>query len=661
LGHWSARCFTLKKTTFIWLLALLLTLGGCIGCSTNEHINYPQTNAELAKQGFAGVLQDTADFNALQGPPLAQKWAGVKSVKVVYDLDSKRMFFIGSNRFKYHHEFCSEILGYIGGLATFNLNNYTTNSLQSYVVADLNYFSQSGKYILQFTSSSKYDTEQIKTMFNACVANSYIKNLCLLVSTNHIEWLVSNGYLTLPTVTVSELYGNQKTQIIRTGVTYGYLQFTDSTTSLSSVKQPAIVVVHGTPLVLPWCEAVLSDEFQSPLSHIQVLCNNRKIPAAAELSIYTNEDWKSLDGKFVELVIDDNAIRISESSPEAAQAAGFQPKKPAAITNLKSNLNERQLLPASELKLTDHYTEAYGNKACGLGKLHDLVKRNPSLFKVPEGAFAIPFAYYNDHMYSSGAWALVEKIQQEQPTGKELKKRLKEVREAIKNTPLNAELVSAVNAEINKQTAWSPFRFRSSSNAEDGNSFNGAGLYDSESAEKGNAEKTAEKAILKVWASLWKEAPYVERSNFGLNQRTCMMGILVHRSFPQELINGVAITANLYRPGFPGYTISLQQGNTSVVQPPPGARAEQLVLMEDNDIRIVGEEISADFITLSNVSPNASLLSQAQRIQLYKALELVSEGMLNTRWSAYTTSWDLEWKFDADGGLYFKQIRPYRR
>jgi hypothetical protein len=98
-----------------------------------------------------------------------------------------------------------------------------------------------------------------------------------------------------------------------------------------------------------------------------------------------------------------------------------------------------------------------------------------------------------------------------------------------------------------------------------------------------------------------------------------------------------------------------------VVQPPPGARAEQLVLMEDNDIRIVGEEISADFITLSNVSPNASLLNQAQRIQLYKALEMVSEGMLNIRWSAYTTSWDIEWKFDADGTLYFKQIRPYRR
>ena len=66
----------------------------------------------------------------------------------------------------------------------------------------------------------------------------------------------------------------------------------------------------------------------------------------------------------------------------------------------------------------------------------------------------------------------------------------------------------------------------------------------------GDSVKSFEKAIKQVWASVWNESSYWEREIFGLNQSNIAMGVLVHRSFPDELANGVVITKNLFRKDF---------------------------------------------------------------------------------------------------------------
>ena len=73
-------------------------------------------------------------------------------------------------------------------------------------------------------------------------------------------------------------------------------------------------------------------------------------------------------------------------------------------------------------------------------------------------------------------------------------------------------------------------------------------------------DRPMDEAMKKVWASLWSYGAYMERQYFGINQRTVYMGILVHRSFPEEQINGVAITKNLYRDSYFGYVVNAQKG-----------------------------------------------------------------------------------------------------
>jgi phosphoenolpyruvate synthase/pyruvate phosphate dikinase len=60
-----------------------------------------------------------------------------------------------------------------------------------------------------------------------------------------------------------------------------------------------------------------------------------------------------------------------------------------------------------------------------------------------------------------------------------------------------------VKNKINNFQDFPAFRFRSSTNAEDLESFSGADLYSSYSAKKDHPTKTIDRAIKKVWASLW--------------------------------------------------------------------------------------------------------------------------------------------------------------
>lgn len=59
--------------------------------------------------------------------------------------------------------------------------------------------------------------------------------------------------------------------------------------------------------------------------------------------------------------------------------------------------------------------------------------------------------------------------------------------------------------------------------------------------------KSIEKAIKQVWASVWDFKAYQEREYFHINQSKIAMAVLIHRAFGTELANGVALTQNPYR------------------------------------------------------------------------------------------------------------------
>ena len=151
-------------------------------------------------------------------------------------------------------------------------------------------------------------------------------------------------------------------------------------------------------------------------------------------------------------------------------------------------------------------------------------------------------------------------------------------------------------------------RFRSSSNVEDALEFNGAGLYESTSVCAADTldpeilessycdptrenERTIERALKKVWASLWTHRAFEERAYFQIPQESAAMGILVNRAFLDETANGVAFTGNPQNSRDRRYVITVQRGEESVVSPEPGVTAERdlLEVVDGQVLEIVRE------------------------------------------------------------------------
>ena len=75
-----------------------------------------------------------------------------------------------------------------------------------------------------------------------------------------------------PYIFPDEIFKSQKYQMLNAGKTLGRLVFLDSLDKQYTKVSPFdIIVIHGSPIYIPPCAAIITDQHQSPLSHINVL------------------------------------------------------------------------------------------------------------------------------------------------------------------------------------------------------------------------------------------------------------------------------------------------------------------------------------------------------------------------------------------------------
>ncbi|MNQ95795.1 Pyruvate phosphate dikinase, PEP/pyruvate binding domain [compost metagenome] len=137
------------------------------------------------------------------------------------------------------------------------------------------------------------------------------------------------------------------------------------------------------------------------------------------------------------------------------------------------------------------------------------------------------------------------------------------------------------------------------------------------------------------------------------------MGVLVHRSFPDEIANGVIITQNIFRKNFPGITVNIQKGENSVVKPEKGEICEQFTayyLPSQNK----DEEFNVDYTSNSNLNNNEPLLSRKEMIRLNLVSQKI-ETQMNRYWKKNRLNpVDIEFKIVGENrDLYIKQVRPF--
>ena len=78
-------------------------------------------------QKSATNISDKSDFDSFSGLPLTGKYGQVSALKIVLSLDNEQLYFINSNHFKYHHEFCAAQLSGTSDLSHFNELNYSNS------------------------------------------------------------------------------------------------------------------------------------------------------------------------------------------------------------------------------------------------------------------------------------------------------------------------------------------------------------------------------------------------------------------------------------------------------------------------------------------------------------------------------------------------------
>ncbi len=625
----------------------------------------------------------SADFQALASQPIDASIPGARSVKVVLDTaDSNHQYFQNSVLYQVHYDFASTHLSGNGlpvvpALADFNTEEYYQPD-RRFILGAATYYEGPQVWTLEFAPYDTATAAMMETLFRAVKAHAFFgPGLKLHPTSDAIAAEAAKLPKDIPIVTTDDLYAGIDYQplVLSTGV--GRLRFeTIATIDEAAISYTDIVVVDDAPNDIPVVEGLISQDFQTPLSHVNVLSANRKTPNMGLRGALTNKTLRALEGKLVSLTVGASDYDIHEVTQDEAQAF-WDSHKPTPVTlptvdttasDLK-NIEDVTPEPEKGGSLRDAIKTAvltYGGKAAH----YSILARTPD---VPiEKAFAIPVYWYYEFMMRNGLFDQLDAMTADtsfQSDSEVRFKKLADFQTAVMAGTLSPDLQTAGMSKIAAEYPNHVIRFRTSTNSEDLDGFPCAGCYDSQKGDPAKGADDVMNAIKYTYSTVWKFRTFEERAYYSVDHKSVGMALLVHNNFPDdyEKANGVAITGNPFdESGLePALYINVQYGGkVEVVAPAAGTTSDQILYFFDNPNQPI------TYLAHSNIiSAGSTVLTREQIHSLGLALDAI-----NTRFSpAYGPAsgntgfyaMDCEFKFsdEADTSkpatLFVKQARPY--
>lgn len=619
--------------------------------SNNVNSTYYLLKQNDTDVDYLNQLIRSEAFELLESDPLGSTYSEVKSLKIVYSIADEKLYYTNSQKYHLHYDFCTDVLGYSKGHATFNYEQYTTHPNRQYILGTLNHFMASDTYVLEFLAGDEITCDDIETVFQkVCETGFFGDYLWFYANTTNRSACVN-----VPVISPEELYAGQNYQPLNVQEAYGYLRKIPAEELKNSyLGRHDIVLLNTIPGEIAVVAGIITTEFQTPLSHINVLSHNRGTPNMALRDGWTNPALNIYIDKLVYLKVGLDSFIVREATLD--EATEFWAKKePQTVHKLELDTVTSGLIDLENANV--NWVSTIGGKAANFAELVKVNVPEYDNIPLPENHFAIPFYYYRQHMKNCGLDTVVNNMLANEQFKIDIvyrKEKLKQLRDKIKDSPLDADFLQAVLRKMENEEGFTNFRFRSSTNAEDVEGFNGAGLYGSFTGSLSNPEKPVEKAIKKVWASLWDFAAFEERDYFKIDHETIAMGILVHRSYPAEMANGVAITENIYNPYYPAVSINVQFGEISVVNPSENYLPDQILYYTRNDLIEYVNHSTVPGMHGQTVMTDAEL----KQLKIYCMAIHNHYCVVNLECNPM----DIEFKVDLINGqrkLYIKQARLY--
>lgn len=635
----------------------------------NTEIAFPKkdttVNIKLLSKGENDVdfllgLPDYNAFNLLHNSPFVTNQGEVESVKFIYNESENLVYYMNSKRYEIHYDFAEQFLGYNKGHYHFNTIQYSDSNERYLYPGSINYYKALGRYVLRFYAGDEMDCSKISEIYDKVLSSSYLKGK-LFLNPNNSKW---ENCTSIPIITSDELYDGQNYQALNLAKGYGYLRKVeiDNLNEIYLSKHD-VTVLNGIPNDVSVVAGIITTEFQTPLSHINVLSHNRGTPNMALRNAWDNPKLETLLGQLIYLEVLADSFAVRKASLEEAEAF-WAKNEPQTTVVLEKEVNTPGLIDLKKAGYAN--VNIIGGKAANFA---ELIKLKSPTIPTPENPFAIPFYYYNQHIQNNQLESFIVQMLSDETFKSNQKirqEKLEELRDKIKQAPIDQTLVELVRNEIDDFKDFDAYRFRSSTNAEDLEFFSGAGLYDSKSAKKNHETKTIKNAIRKVWSSLWNFRAFEEREYYKIDHLSTAMGILVHRSFPDEDANGVVITKNLYNIN-PGFIVNAQFKEYSIVFPESGILHDQIILYSysvDNS-----RDFTIEYLSHSNIPELAgeTVLSDSELyelgeycMQLQRHFFYNVPNLCNCLFDKFGL--DIEFKIDSPNGkreLYIKQVRLF--
>ncbi len=630
----------------------------------------------------SGKIGCINDFLALASTPLSSSIPGAMSVKTViddWDNNKIQLYFQNSKKYKIHHEFTSANLSGKGklvvpGLDQFNKTEYSSKN-RRFILGAITYYEGPGVWTYEIAPYDNASAEMINLAYQLIASHAFFGDSLYFHPTSQT---VENVAAALPKsvkiITTDELYKGIDYQPLNYGTTMGKLVFVTANQLENGtyVSFRDIVVLDAVPNDISVTSGIITQMFQTPLSHINVLSQNRGTPNMGLRGAFTNSTLLSLKDKWVKLVVGAKEYSIVEVTQQEADA-WWEKNSPTQVSVAKMNLDVKDLRDIKDIldyprlsfaEAIDSAIPAFGGKASNFGAFPHM---DTTKVPYPRG-FVIPVFYYHQFMEQNGFLEqirimLADSVFQNNTGHRD--KRLYKLRKDMEKAPVDTAFTRMLMTKLQTEFPGIRMRFRSSTNAEDLDGFTGAGLYTSKSGDPGDPESVLE-AIREVWASVWFFRAFEERSYRKIGHETVGMALLVHQSFPDEEATGVAITANPYdQSGLePSFYINVQYGDGSVVLPDSNITSDVFVYHYYSPGRPIV------YHGHSNILPEgqSTVLTNKQVYQLGIALEEIHrffQPIYGNEPGKYYAM-DTEFKFDQPIGdpngepvLTMKQARPY--
>ena len=606
--------------------------------------------------------------------------------------------FINTNKYPLHYSFAHDILGETRSVRAFENDIYHSENRSAVAGTLVYYANRDSALYLSFFAFDNISNAQLvrahrlleeRLLFLG--AGNSPNRLFYLPTGSDAEARLAHAADTLTSAdikhrTYADLTGNAKILLLNAGTAFGTLRrLTPEQLDTAVLSAHDIVLLTRLPAELPLVGGTISVDGQTPLSHVNLAARARNTPNLSFNGNAIPDTISALVDSLVAFRVNGNGYTLVKASLAEAQAYWDSRSKKLFVPAF--DLSVTGLPDFAELGFTA--AKIVGVKAANLAELHHLLPDQS-----PDG-FAVPFYHYDQFLNTA---MVTDSLCQRSYTdcGKEGRDQslcrqwlqtcsqpaesttlnsliastikrddfrsdarlratmLEGIGYLIRHAPPDSQFAKQLNEKVRTQFGTAKVRLRSSTNAEDLDEFNGAGLYESVSA-SGRPGDLPSEEIRKVWASVWSFRAYEERTWWNMDQLTVKMGVAVHLAYPDEIANGVIVSQNIASPAMAGIYVNLQLGETSITNPDDGSRPEIVTLMAG------GGEVQSVRLQYSSLSPNKEILTSAESQELYNGVQKIQQHFAQLyQKSAAAMLLDIEFKLiDADRKLLFKQVRPY--